>query len=165
MIDCTELETRVVSRTMRPRSETDDVLPIIHERQSLVIDTPNTDFCKDFVVAGTRVASCAMSKAAADVDGSTSVCFVQQANINAVQLHPESIHIISHETRQASMATRQAAQATDIPEHEMIDMSAFERSQLLIADSDLMTNNVSHQNTSLVPQPASMVTHLTSMAT
>ena len=61
-------------------------------------------------------------------------------------------------TGQASMATRQVAQATDIPKHEMIDTSAFDRSQLFIADNDLMTNDVSHQNTSVAPCSASMAT-------
>ena len=70
----------------------------IHERQSLMIDSPTTDFFQESSVAATRVASCVTSKAATDVAGSLSIRFAFQVNLNAVQLQQESVALILQTT-------------------------------------------------------------------
>ena len=113
---------------------------------------------------------------------------------NAVQLHPESRYIISHRnssvvtpqvhlmTTEAAIANpcyrgtpkppslmatlKQAAIATDIIDSEIIDAPAFERSDLFLANNEVMKNDVSHRNPSVANKiEASMATPEATIAT
>ena len=87
--DTMGLETCNASGALHPRNEPHYTLTVIPEHQSLVTVTSSTDFCQDFVLAGTRFAPCVTSKANTDVAGSSSDCFAHESGKQMLKRPPQ----------------------------------------------------------------------------